>query len=78
MNHQHQTSQTIKTNGNLTDYPLNWPSEQSGSTHELVISEQFIFVTGQKMDLVAKLDYQGTIHEYYLNHEYSRIYQSYS
>ena len=65
MNHQHQTSQTIKTNGNLTDYPLNWPSEQSGSTHELVISEQFIFVTGQKMDLVAKLDYQGTIHEYY-------------
>jgi virginiamycin B lyase len=65
MNHQHETSKEIKTNGNLTDYPLNWPSDQSASTHELVINKQFIFVTGQKMDMVAKVDYNGTIHDYY-------------
>ncbi|MFY0630877.1 MAG: hypothetical protein JXR05_10885 [Flavobacteriaceae bacterium] len=65
MDHQHHTSDSVKTNGNLTDYPLKWPSDQKSSTHELAIDDKFIYVTGQKMDQVAKLDYDGNIVVYY-------------
>jgi virginiamycin B lyase len=65
MQHNHESSNKITTNGNLTDYPLNWPSDQKSSTHELVINEEFIFVTGQKMDMVAKVNYAGTVVDYY-------------
>lgn len=65
MHDHHHSSHGIKTNGNLTDYPLNWPSKEKSSTHELVISEEFIFVTGQNMDMVAKVDYSGTVLDYY-------------
>jgi virginiamycin B lyase len=65
MDHNHSTSGEIKTNGNLTDYPLNWPSTEKGSTHELAITKEHIFVTGQNMDMVAKLDYDGNILAYY-------------
>jgi virginiamycin B lyase len=65
MQHNHDSSSGITTNGNLTDYPLNWPSDQTSSTHELVINEEFIFVTGQKMDMVAKVDYDGNVQDYY-------------
>ncbi|WP_296705884.1 hypothetical protein [Algoriphagus sp.] len=53
------------TLGNITEYPLNWPSDQKGSTHELVIDEKFIYVTGQNMHYVAKLDYDGNILAYF-------------
>lgn len=65
MDHQHHNSTTITTHKNLTDYPLKWPSDQKASTHELVIDEKFVYVTGQKMNQIAKLDYEGTIVTYY-------------
>lgn len=60
-----ETDTSIITLGNITEYPLNWPSPKKGSTHELVIDEKFIYITGQNMDYVAKLDYQGNILEYF-------------
>ena len=65
MIHEHTTDTSIKTNGKITEYSLNWPSDQTGSTHELVIDENFIYVTGQNMDRIAKLDYNGTIVTYF-------------
>lgn len=65
MNHDHTTPATIKTLRNITEYPLNWPSDEKCSTHELVIDKDFVYVTGQNMDMVAKLDYKGTILDYY-------------
>jgi len=53
---------------NITEYPLNWPLPQgvsAGSTHELVISDQFVFVTGQNMYKVAKFNLKGELLEYY-------------
>ncbi|MEN2280878.1 hypothetical protein AAGF08_01985 [Algoriphagus sp. SE2] len=60
-----QSETTIAKLGNITEYPLNWQSDKKGSTHELVIDEKFIYVTGQNMDCVAKLNYDGIILEYY-------------
>jgi virginiamycin B lyase len=48
-----------QTLGIITEYRLNWPGGLHGSTHELAISERFIFVTGQNMHRVAKFNYQG-------------------
>jgi len=59
----HDTSGPVTT-GIITEYPLNWPGTIKGSTHELIIDEEHIFVSGQKMGYVAKLDYQGNV----LNH----------
>jgi virginiamycin B lyase len=53
------------TLGNVTEYCLYWPSPNHGSTHELVIDGQHIYVSGQNMDHVAKLNYEGQIVEYY-------------
>ncbi|WP_316820244.1 hypothetical protein [Pedobacter gandavensis] len=56
------------TLGNITEFPLNWPvrsASERGSTHELVMNEQFIFVSGQNMNLVAKLNFQGEVITYY-------------
>jgi hypothetical protein len=56
------------TIGNITEFKLNWPlgeGEKAGSTHELVINQEFIFVTGQNMHKVAKFDYTGKLLEYY-------------
>ncbi len=58
-------SNTPATLGIITEYSLNWPGTLKGSTHELVISEQFIFVTGQNMHQVAKFNYQGKLLTYY-------------
>jgi len=49
------------TIGKITEYALDWKSTQKGSTHELAITRKFIFVTGQSMDKVAKLTYEGTV-----------------
>ncbi len=56
------------TIANITEFSLNWPVDnpkQLGSTHELVISDEFIFVTGQKMHKLAKFNYKGELLEYY-------------
>jgi virginiamycin B lyase len=58
--------------GNITESPLNWPltgDQKPGSTHELVINDGFIFVTGQNMNKVAKFNYQGELLAYYDMHE---------
>ncbi|WP_448701829.1 hypothetical protein ACFGVR_06205 [Mucilaginibacter sp. AW1-3] len=47
------------TVGDITEYSLNWlptTPPTAGSTHELVISDQYIYVTGQNMDQVARFD----------------------
>jgi len=53
------------TLGNVTEYCLDWPSPNHGSTHELVIDDQYIYVSGQNMDHIAKLNYEGQILAYY-------------
>jgi virginiamycin B lyase len=53
------------TLGTITEYSLNWPGKAHGSTHELAIDEQHIYVTGQNMDRIAKCDYDGRIVDYY-------------
>ncbi|MEC4749972.1 hypothetical protein [Methylomicrobium sp. Wu6] len=53
------------TFGKITEYNLNWPSSVHGSTHELVIDEEHIYVTGQNMHRIAKFDYAGRIVDYY-------------
>jgi virginiamycin B lyase len=53
------------TLGNITEYSLNWPGGLHGSTHELVISEHFIYVTGQNMHRIAKFDYSGNLLKYF-------------
>lgn len=61
-------NKTEITIANITEFSLNWPlkaGEMAGSTHELVISSQFIFVTGQNMNQVAKFDYHGNLLAYY-------------
>ncbi|MES2643078.1 MAG: hypothetical protein V4850_26585 [Myxococcota bacterium] len=50
----------------IQEFSLHWPGPQTGSTHELVISPRFIYVTGQKMDRVAKLDHQGKLLDHYI------------
>jgi virginiamycin B lyase len=51
--------------GNITEYNLNWPSPNQGSTHELVINERHIYVSGQNMHQVAKCDYTGQVIDYF-------------
>ncbi|MGR8998928.1 MAG: Vgb family protein [Gammaproteobacteria bacterium] len=53
------------TLGNITEYSLNWPGNTHGSTHELVIDKQYIYVSGQNMDQIAKCNYKGQIVDYY-------------
>lgn len=49
----------------ISEFKLNWPGSQHGSTHELVLDKDHIFVTGQNMDLVAKYNYLGQVLTYY-------------
>jgi len=60
MNHPSAT-----TPPKISEFKLNWPSPQHGSTHELVLDKDYIYITGQNMDLVAKCNYQGEICAYY-------------
>jgi len=53
------------TLGNITEYSLDWPGGLKSSTHELVINETNIFVTGQNMHRVAKFDYSGKLLKYF-------------
>ncbi|MGO4875341.1 hypothetical protein ACEN2P_01965 [Pedobacter psychrotolerans] len=53
-------------NLSIVEYSLNWPGGMMGSTHELVISEEFIFVSGQNMHRIAKFNHQGELLQYYM------------
>lgn len=53
------------TRGKITEYSLNWPGPVHGSTHELVMDKEHIYVTGQNMHQVAKFDHQGRVVDYY-------------
>ena len=53
------------TLGIITEYSLNWPGDLKGSTHELVMNKEFIFVTGQNMHKVAKFNYKGELLTHY-------------
>jgi virginiamycin B lyase len=65
MNHAHSTSTSPLTLGNITEYSLNWPGGNKGSTHELVVAENHIYVSGQNNSMVAKVDYHGNVVGYY-------------
>ncbi|RFM26766.1 hypothetical protein DXN05_17375 [Deminuibacter soli] len=61
-------AQTSSRLANITEFSLNWPllpGETAGSTHELIIGHEFIFVTGQNMNQVAKFNYDGDLLAYY-------------
>ena len=47
------------TLGKITEFELDWKSIERGSTHELAMTRDFIFVTGQNMHQIAKLNYDG-------------------
>lgn len=51
--------------GDITEFGLNWPGASKGSTHELVVDSQHVFVTGQNMHAIAKLDYSGKLLTHY-------------
>lgn len=48
----------------VIEYPLRWPSTVAGSTHELVTTPDAIFITGQNMDSVGKMAYDGEVIHY--------------
>jgi virginiamycin B lyase len=50
--------------GDIAEFNLDWKSSEA-STHELAISRDFIFVTGQKMHQIAKFDYSGNLLQHY-------------
>ena len=51
--------------GKVSEFKLNWPGPFHGSTHELVIDEKYIYISGQDMNQVAKCNYQGEVLAYY-------------
>lgn len=53
------------TLGIITEYSLAWPDGLKGSTHELVIKDDHIYVSGQKNDLVARFNTKTTQFEYF-------------
>ena len=68
MNHHHDNNNGPSTFGNITEFPINWPvdsrrspEKNHGSTHELVITSDHVFVTGQNMDCVAQFDHNGNL-----------------
>ncbi len=65
MNMPGMPSNGPSTLGIITEYSLNWPGGLTGSTHELVISDKFVFVTGQNMHQVAKFDHSGNLLTYF-------------
>lgn len=56
------------TINDITEFGIEWAIDdiqQAGSTHELVINNRFVFVTGQNMHQVAKFDMDAEKFEYY-------------
>lgn len=51
--------------GSVSEFTINWPGPSKQSTHELVINEKHIYVSGQDMDMIAKCNYQGEVLEYF-------------
>jgi len=49
----------------ISEFDLNWPGPLRGSTHEVALDKEHIFVSGQNMALVAKCNYQGQVLCYY-------------
>lgn len=52
-------------NLSIVEYSPNWSGGLHGSTHELVLGTDAIFVTGQNMHQVAKFDYNGNLLQHY-------------
>lgn len=49
----------------IVEYSLAWPGNVRGSTHELAISSEYIFVTGQNLHQVAKCNHDGIVLAHY-------------
>ena len=46
--------QLVSAQNPVSEIPLDWPTVYKGSTHELIMNEEAIYVTGQNMHHVAK------------------------
>ncbi|MEL6561864.1 MAG: hypothetical protein AAFQ94_27000 [Bacteroidota bacterium] len=57
-------SAAIQAQTTVTDESLNWPGTAKGSTHELAMTDEYVYVTGQNMHAVAKVSYDGKILHY--------------
>jgi len=54
---------------NIPVFHLPWPNGPKMSTHELVISSEFVYVTGQKNGYVAQIDLEGRVRNYFPLHD---------
>lgn len=45
--------------------PLEWPNGHQMSTHELVISAEYVYVTGQNNGFVAQIDLGGRVRNFF-------------
>ncbi|MCB2409809.1 Vgb family protein [Hymenobacter lucidus] len=45
----------------ITEYDPYWQGPNTGSTHEVAITKDFVFVSGQLMDQIAKFDHAGQL-----------------
>lgn len=59
------------TLGNITEFPLNWMGDTIHSTHELVITPKYVYVTGQDMAQVARFDHNGKLLDHFKMDAYS-------
>lgn len=53
------------TLGIITEYSLAWPNGLKGSTHELVIKGEHIYITGQNNNMVARFNTKTNSLEYF-------------
>ncbi len=50
---------------NIPVFHLPWPNGPKMSTHELVISSEFVYVTGQNNGYVAQIDLEGRVRNFF-------------
>jgi virginiamycin B lyase len=57
----------------ISEFGLNWPGGITGSTHELVMHGDYIYVTGQNMNQVAKCNLNGQVVAYFKMPERTKL-----
>ncbi|MCM8541158.1 MAG: hypothetical protein NE328_12860 [Lentisphaeraceae bacterium] len=60
------STSVLSQNISVKDFPLKWRGDVKGSTHELAMKGNYIYVTGQNMDQVAKVGYDGSMQHFQL------------
>ena len=54
-----QNAISAQNSTTVTDTPIDWPGSIEGSTHELAMRGDYVYITGQNMHCVAKMNYDG-------------------